>query len=46
VITDWTGQPLRWEPQGADAAVNPGEVLAAGDARTHAAAMKILDFKG
>lgn len=44
VITDWAGQPLRWQPEGGVAVVTPGEVLAAGDARTHAAAMKILDW--
>jgi hypothetical protein len=46
VITDWRGQPLRWHPEGVDAPVTPGEVLAAGDARVHEAAMRVLDFQG
>jgi hypothetical protein len=45
VITDWAGQPLRWWPDGPDAAVRPGEVLAAGDERTHAQALRILDWR-
>jgi len=45
VITDWAGQPLRWHPESAAAQVSPGEVLAAGDARAHAQAMKVLDWR-
>lgn len=45
VITDWAGRPLMWHPQSADAQVSPGEVLAAGDARVHAQAMSILDWR-
>ncbi|KAI8475911.1 MAG: hypothetical protein J3K34DRAFT_382483 [Monoraphidium minutum] len=45
VITDWAGRPLQWHPQSADAQVKPGEVLAAGDARVHAEALRILDWR-
>ncbi len=49
VVTDWTGKELRWAPQpGGDVASLrdswPGEVLAAGDPRCHAAALRLLDF--
>ena len=38
-ITDWEGQPLSWDESKMGAA---GEVLAAGDARVHAEALKVL----
>eukprot|EP00887_Chlorella_sp_A99_P006718 scaffold3.g6718.t1 len=47
VITDWRGEPLRWVPEAAGAGGHacPGEVLAAGDARAHAAALKLLAWR-
>ncbi|WIA15857.1 hypothetical protein OEZ85_012611 [Tetradesmus obliquus] len=49
VISDWSGQPLRWQVQGGDVAAAikaaPGEVLAAGDAETHAQALQLLAWK-
>ncbi|MEW5299246.1 MAG: hypothetical protein WDW38_003341 [Sanguina aurantia] len=47
-VTDWRGQPLRWSPpQPGQELVEswPGEVLAAGDARVHSEALKLLDWK-
>ena len=50
VITDWSGDALTWKVEGSDiaAAVKaaPGEVLAAGDARTHKQVLDMLDWKG
>lgn len=47
-ITDWRGQPLRWEVTHANQAQAveefPGEVLAAGDAGVHAAALALLGW--
>lgn len=47
-VTDWEGRPLRWEVTDAnfEQAISeyPGEVLAAGDARTHAQALKLLSW--
>lgn len=53
VITDWHGQPLRWQAQGgssgsgADGGVHacPGEVLAAGDAAAHRQALDLLAWR-
>jgi fructose-1,6-bisphosphatase/inositol monophosphatase family enzyme len=49
VITDWSGQQLRWKVQGGDVAAAikaaPGEVLAAGDAETHKQALQLLAWK-
>jgi inositol-phosphate phosphatase/L-galactose 1-phosphate phosphatase/histidinol-phosphatase len=49
VITDWSGQQLRWQVQGGDVAAAikgaPGEVLAAGDAETHKQALQLLAWK-
>ena len=50
-VTDWGGRPLRWAPPpGATSAADlrggfPGEVLAAGDARAHAQALQLLDWR-
>jgi len=47
-ITDWRGEKLRWRPgaEGTGAAGGGGgEVLAAGDARTHAEALRLLGWK-
>jgi inositol-phosphate phosphatase/L-galactose 1-phosphate phosphatase/histidinol-phosphatase len=45
VITDWSGGALRWGAADAAAGRAPaGEVLAAGDARAHAAALALLDW--
>ncbi|KAF8059378.1 HISN7 [Scenedesmus sp. PABB004] len=50
VITDWAGQLLRWSVAGGDVAAAiaaaPGEVLAAGDAATHAQALELLAWRG
>jgi inositol-phosphate phosphatase/L-galactose 1-phosphate phosphatase/histidinol-phosphatase len=44
-ITDWAGAPLRWGAAEAAAGRAPaGEVVAAGDARAHAAALALLDW--
>eukprot|EP00199_Chlamydomonas_sp_CCMP681_P007072 CAMPEP_0119109018 /NCGR_PEP_ID=MMETSP1180-20130426/16809_1 /TAXON_ID=3052 ORGANISM="Chlamydomonas cf sp, Strain CCMP681" /NCGR_SAMPLE_ID=MMETSP1180 /ASSEMBLY_ACC=CAM_ASM_000741 /LENGTH=298 /DNA_ID=CAMNT_0007094713 /DNA_START=231 /DNA_END=1127 /DNA_ORIENTATION=- len=50
IVTDWTGQELCWLPSPGDDAEAmksswPGEVLAAGDATCHAAALALLDFR-
>lgn len=45
VITDWAGKPLSWHPEGADAKAEAGEVLAAGDQRTHDQALQILGWR-
>jgi inositol-phosphate phosphatase / L-galactose 1-phosphate phosphatase / histidinol-phosphatase len=45
VITDWRGEGLRWRPGGEGAAGGGGEVVAAGDARTHAEALALLGWK-
>lgn len=42
VITDWAGGPLRWTPGMGD---RPGEVLAAGDATLHSAALEKLAWR-
>lgn len=46
VITDWSGHPLCWKLSEGDVATAlkaaPGEVLAAGDAATHAQALRLL----
>ncbi|PSC73171.1 Bifunctional phosphatase chloroplastic [Micractinium conductrix] len=46
VITDWRGEPLRWavDSQG-DVSACSGEVVAAGDARSHAQAVQLLQWK-
>lgn len=47
-MTDWSGQPLVWQPTPGAADVRsgwPGEVCAAGDPQLHAAALSILDWK-
>ena len=49
VITDWKGAPLHWKvgpnPSAADLTRFPGEVLAAGDKRAHAAALQLLAWR-
>eukprot|EP00775_Hariotina_reticulata_P004006 gene4006-4257_t len=49
VITDWSGQPLCWKLSEGDVAAAvkaaPGEVLAAGDAGTHAQALQLLAWQ-
>ncbi|EFN53278.1 hypothetical protein CHLNCDRAFT_58575 [Chlorella variabilis] len=42
VVTDWRGQPLRWQ---GDVAACSGEVVAAGDARAHQQALELLQWK-
>jgi hypothetical protein len=48
VITDWSGNALSWKVEGADVAAAvkgaPGEVLAAGDVRTHKQVLEVLDW--
>lgn len=46
VITDWNDKKLRWRPDkdGESISAWSGEVLAAGDRRAHAEALKALDF--
>ncbi|KAL4459043.1 hypothetical protein ABPG75_013908 [Micractinium tetrahymenae] len=46
VVTDWRGQPLLWavDSQG-DVTACSGEVVAAGDARTHQQALDLLQWK-
>lgn len=49
MITDWAGRPLRWQLAGGDVTASasqcPGEVLAAGDARTHEQVLQLLQWK-
>ncbi|KAL4859039.1 Bifunctional phosphatase IMPL2 [Chlorella vulgaris] len=45
-ITDWRGQPLRWQAgTEGDVSACSGEVLAAGDARSHQQALQLLAWK-
>jgi inositol-phosphate phosphatase/L-galactose 1-phosphate phosphatase/histidinol-phosphatase len=46
-ITDWRGRELVWPVrEAADAKRFTGEVLAAGDAECHAAALQLLNWQG
>jgi inositol-phosphate phosphatase / L-galactose 1-phosphate phosphatase / histidinol-phosphatase len=47
MVTDWSGRPLRWGGAAAkEGRGYVGEVLAAGDGRTHAAAVEKLAWRG
>lgn len=42
VITDWSGRDLHWLVESDDVVAPAGQVLAAGDSRTHKQALDLL----